>query len=252
MQMEARTIRSLLFTAGIAACSLAAFLSCGPDTNNTAQDESAGTVSLYFTDGMSDFRQVVLTVQKVQLINSGTRSVCDLLSGLPVTMDITRLSSLMQFADAADCKAGSYNRIHVELDQNLELMDASGARSACRFTSYLDSNDKLNTLQCAAGTCSLDINGATRRGALSILPDRNNKLALDFDLKNFAVQDLGDPAACSVTMKVTPLEDSEIAQRRSRESISGGIFDLDAPNRSFTLRKNQRPMTVSYAGAAGS
>lgn len=245
--MGTHNIRSALLRLILAICSLTAFLSCRSGETDTTRTTSTGQVSLYFTDDISNFKQVVLTVQKVQLINSGTRSSCNLL-GSPVSMDIPRLAGLMQYMDSADCQASPYNRIHIEVDQNLELMDFTGTRSACRFTSYLDSSNKLNTLQCTAGTCTLDINGAVRRGALEILADRNNKLALDFDLKSFTVENFGDASACSVTMKVTPLEDSEIMQREDRDSISGGIFELDTTNRSCILRKGQRPFTMSYAG----
>lgn len=244
--MDATAVRALV-RVSVVVFSIVAFLSCGSGKTDTTPNSSTGQVSLYFTDNIAGFKQVVLTVQKVQLINSGTRTNCNLLVS-PVSMDIPRLANLMQFVDVADCQAGPYNRIHIELDQNVELMDEAGARSGCRFTSYLDSSNKLNTLQCAAGACTLDINGAVRRGALEILASRNNKLALDFDLKSFTVENFGDPSACSVTMKVTPLEDSEIMQREDREGISGGIFNLDTIMRSCTVRKGQRPFTMSYAG----
>ena len=247
--MDRKTIISAFVLTAVLACLIPAFFSCGSGQDTSSQSGGTGMVDLYFTDDAADYKEVLLTVHRVQLINSGNQVSCDLLEA-PVALDIPRLADLMQFGNAASCPSGSYNRIHIELEQSLELMDKTGAFSGCRFTSYLDNSNQSNMLNCNSdtGICALDINGAVRRGALEILRDRNNKLSLDFDLKSFIVENFGDPSACSVALKVRPLEDSEIIQRRDKESISGAIVGLDTAARSCTLKKGSRPFAMTYGG----
>ena len=89
-----------------------------------------------------------------------------------------------------------------------------------------------------------------RSGAFDLLTTQVNKLALDFDLKKFTVQGFGDSGTCSVAMKVMPLHDADIIQKRSLEVITGSISDLDTVAQSFTLTRGRATASVSYAKIA--
>ena len=66
------------------ACSLLLLLSCASDKQSTGTASGNGTVALYMTDDSSEYQQMSITVNKVELINSGTRQTCSLITS-PLT-----------------------------------------------------------------------------------------------------------------------------------------------------------------------
>jgi hypothetical protein len=173
--------------------------------------------------------------------------ICDVLSS-PVTLDIANLANVMQLSASLTCPAAKYNRIDLEFAQSVQLMDSAENTSSCLFVSNLNDADQPEALQCdpTTNTCTLAIPGAVRSGAFDLLTTQVNKLALDFELTKFTVQNFG-VAKCSMAMKVVPLHDVDIIQKGHPEMIAGSISNLDTVAQAFTLTRGNVNTTVSYA-----
>jgi hypothetical protein len=210
-------------------------------------------VLLYATDDISNYLQVIATFNKVRLVSTSANVTCDVLSP-PVTLDITNLANVMQLMASATCPAAKYNRIDLEFTQGVQLMDSAENTSSCLFVSYLNDADQPNALTCdpTTNTCTLEILGALRSGAFDLLSTQVNKLALDFPLNKFTVQNFGDPLNCSLAMKVLPLHDADIIQKANPEVIAGSISKLDTVAQTFTLARGNVNTSVNYAAVVSS
>lgn len=209
--------------------------------------KGSGTVGLYLTDDMSLYTQVTATVRDVQLRSTGTGTSCDLL-GDPVSVNISNMAGVMQLVDVTQCPAGPYNRFRIEFDRSVQLLSgASGTPEPCSFTSYKNhGKGNPNMLVCDPATdiCSLDVTGA-----VNVLAQQDNLVALDFDLKNFDVTGLGTPA-CAVTMKVAPLTPKQM--HNVIQSITGLVSNLSTTDMTFDLTRGLRTFSVLYSGISGS
>jgi hypothetical protein len=202
----------------------------------------SGAVALYLTDDIADYRQVTATINTIALLHTGSSNSCAVFTG-PQTFDITNLAGVMQLINVTSCPVVPYNRIHIEFAKNVTLMDLAGNTSPCQFQSYKDVHNKPNALSCGADACTLDINGA-----VNVLVNKQNKLALDFDLKNFDVLNFGSPAACSVTMKVSPLHAGDMEALKHPEAITGLVSGLSTTDKTFTLTRGNASFNVLYSG----
>jgi hypothetical protein len=218
------------------------FHSCssGGGGSSSGGGTSSGTVALYVTDDMSDNQQVIATIDKVTLVSTGTGTTCDVLT-TPTTINIADLADVLQLLNVANCPAVPYNRLHIEFEKSVELMDHSGTQSSCSFTSYKDDSDRPNVLQCNGTTCTLDINGA-----VNLLVNQNSKVALDFRLKDFDVDNFGT-TQCSVTMKVSPIHVEEFENLGHREAITGLVSNLTTSTHTFDLTKHYIVSHVVYS-----
>jgi hypothetical protein len=224
----------------------ALFSSCGRSSNNgTARTDGtnapSGKIAVYATDDMSDYRQVIATINRIDLMHTGTGNSCTVFTG-PLSLDLANLSGVMQLINVASCPVVPYNRIHIEFAKSVSLMDLAGSTATCRFTSYKDEHNRPNTLACGPDTCTLDINGA-----VNLVARGSDKLALDFVLKDFEIEQFGT-AACSVTMKVSPIHGREMESRGNPEDVTGLISNLSTTDRTFTLTKGNETFTVLYSG----
>lgn len=213
-------------------------LSCGSGSGGSgggfaSESSSPGSVALYVTDTPADdYKQVKATINGVQLVHIGTGASCDVLT-TPVTVDITDLASIIQLLEVQTCPSINFNRIKIEFDKRVVLTDLNNTTADCNFTSYKEGNGNPNILLCTGNDCSVNISGA-----VNVIANQNSELALDFDLKDFEVSGFDQPPFCEVTMKVSPLNVSDIGQKRDEgfnEGISGFISDLDTVENSFTL-----------------
>ena len=221
---------------------LISFNSCSNGGNNGGTT-SSGTVALYATDCMSDYTQVVATINKVTLMNTGSGATCDVLnSQSTTTIDIANLSNVLQLLNVADCPAVPYNRLHIEFAKSVELMDSLGSQATCSFVSYKDESNQVDTLQCAGDTCSLDINGA-----VNVLVNQQNEVALDFRLKDFDVDNFGT-SSCSVTLKVSPIHAEAFQHLTIPKAITGLVSNLTTSTDTFTLTKHHLSLTTLYSG----
>lgn len=242
------SIRSLI--GSLLSILLLIFLSCGGGTEPESQPGSGkGTVALFITDNISFYKQVVSTITGVRLVNSGTGGVCEIMTD-PLTLDIANLTNLAHYAGLAECPDGRYNRIDIDFRRNAVLMDQLGASSDCAFTSYFNESGETKTLACDedSGICSLSIRGGARDGSVTVQEDRYNDLGIDFDLKQFTVASFGDPAACSVTMKVAAVSAVDMNSSGRSHEVTGIIQDLAAATGTFTLLAGSVSLTVDYSG----
>lgn len=246
-----KKIMMYMFSALLIAAFSIFWISCGGSGGGSSSGGStSGTVALYATDTPDDdYSQVVLTMNSVQLLHTGTGETCDILA-TPVIIDISDLSSVLELLSITSCPAENYNRIHIEFDKQATLTDISDppVTAGCTLESYKIKNNKSNTLNCTGDVCSIDMTGA-----VNVLGNRDNTLALDFELKDFEVALFNTPD-CSLTMKVSPLNASGIKEKHDNnydDEISGKISDLDTTAASFTLKSKGRTYSVSYSGALG-
>jgi len=221
------------------------WISCGGGSGGSGSSGgiSSGTVALYATDDMSlDYKQVTVTLNAVSLEHKGTGDTCAILT-TPVTLDITDLSSMIQLLDVTTCPSMGYNRVHFEFSEQVVVTDTSDITTTCNFTSYKDKGNNPNVLICNAGNCFIDMNGA-----VNVLGNQDSQIALDFDLKNFEVQNFNTPG-CEVTMKVSPLNSDDIEGKHDggyEEGVSGYVSGVNTGSQSFTLSTLSGDFTVSY------
>jgi hypothetical protein len=225
-------------------------LSCGVGAGPDPQPGSGkGKVSLFITDNISFYKQVVSTITGVRLVNSGTGGVCEVMVD-PLTLDIANLTNLAHYASLAECPDGRYNRIDIDVRKGAFLMDQLDATSACSFTSYIDEVGNLKPLTCDQGTdiCSFSIRGGSRDGSVTVQEDRYNDLGIDFDLKEFRVDDFGDPADCSVTLVAAVVSAADMNSSGRSHEVTGTVRDLASGARTFTLLAGGLSLTVDYSG----
>jgi hypothetical protein len=85
---------------------------------------------------------------------------------------------------------------------------------------------------------------------VNVFAKLNNKLVLDFDLKEFEVNDF-PLSNCSVTMKTSPLSDSDVDFKKRlgyKEGISGSISNLNTTAKTFIIIKGNKTFTIHYSG----
>lgn len=212
--------------------------------------EDKGAVALFITDNISFYKQVVVTINAVRLVNSNTQDSCTA-TNAPVTLDISNLALDTQLVDVGACAPGSYDRIELEFKQAVLLMDNQGDTAQCSFTSYLNEANQLKTLQCdpISGVCSLGMKSSVRKGreVIPVFAGKQTNLALDFDLKQFTVSDFGNPA-CAATMKVIPLDALAMNKSDRAQSATGKISLLDTVAQTFTISRGELYATVDYSG----
>jgi hypothetical protein len=228
----------------LAVLSAAAMLhACGGGDGGPAP-ESTTTVSAYVTDDLGGYDSVVLTVNSVQLRHPAGRN-CEIIKG-PLVVDAAELGrdQLVEFVDTTTCEAGPYNRMYVELGEDVLLRQAPGSPVlACKFASFFDSDFPVpNHLACANSACALNITGAVNLVARS-----HEHVALDVDLKKFLVDESVTP--CTVTLKVSPLHAQEKLAVGYRKSLSGKVSSLDIAADRFVLTTPKgHSYAVSYVG----
>jgi hypothetical protein len=208
----------------------------------------SGTVPLYLTDDLGDYKQVLATLNGVELVHIGTGTSCTLLTG-PEGVDIANLDGVLQFLDTSECPVRPYNRVRITFDQAVDLVDLNDAPAECLFVSYKDNDNpsQPNALTCVDGECSVAITGG-----INVIAGTVNPFALDFDLKNFEVADYGLPG-CRVTLSVEPQNRNDIDNKMAAgylKSVTGTVTGLDTAADRFTLTTRRGAVfTVDYSTA---
>lgn len=216
---------------------------CGGSGGGGASAGST-TVSAYVTDDLGGYDSVVLTLNSVQLRHTSGRS-CEIIRG-PLVIDAAELGrdQIVEHVDTTTCEVGPYNRVHLELDDDVTLrqtVNNQPVTQGCKFVSYYDDNSsRPNRLACTNGVCSLDVTGA-----VNLVARNHEHVALDADLKQFTVDTSVTP--CEVTLKVSPLRAGDKLAAGYRMSLSGTVSSLDAANDRFVLTVAGTPYTVQYA-----
>lgn len=221
---------------------------CGGGGGSDGGDRGAAmagsaVVTGYVTDDLAGYESVVLTLKSVQLRHTSGRS-CEIIPEQPPT-DVAELGrdQLVSLVDTTDCEAGPYNRLFVQLDDDVALREtATSDLLSCKFVSYMESGFPLpNRLACNGDTCSLNITGA-----VNLIAMNHEHVALDVDLKQFIVDTSVTP--CEVTLKVSPVHASNKLAAGYRIALSGTVSGLDGVNDQFTLTARGKSFTVKYVG----
>ena len=226
-------------------------------TNSTSSETSGsidqgtglvgeGVASAVTGSDMSLFSQVTMTLTHIQLTDAEGGAVVELLN-MPVMLDIANLENTMQLISVGVGPADSFNRLRIQFDRNtLVLSSPTGTPASCTFVSYKEtgSSNQPNILLCDSVTniCTLNISGA-----VNLLAAEKNKIGLDFHLKDFEIINPGTPD-CAITMKVSPLNSSNIKSLGYPEAITGMVSGLSTANKTFTLTRGNRKFTVFYTG----
>jgi hypothetical protein len=232
-----------LFLAVLTALSATVLLhACG---GGNGDPTNSATVSAYVTDDLGDYDSVEFTINTVQLRHTGGRT-CEIIHE-PLAIDAAELGhdQIVERVDTTMCEAGPYNRLHVELGEDVTLrrtINGQPTTDQCKFVSYYDDNsDRPNRLSCANGVCSFDITGA-----INLVAQSHEHVALDADLKEFTVDFATTP--CEVTLKLSPLHADDKLSVGYRTSLSGYVSDLDETYDHFVLTVDGGTYTVQYAG----
>ena len=221
---------------------------CGNGDGGGGGGTSTSTVSAYVTDDLGGYQSVELTLNTVQLRHTSGRN-CEIIQG-PLSVDAAELGhdQILENVDTTLCEAGSYNRLHVELAEDVTLVqnvNGQNQTSNCKFVSYYEDNKVTpNRLACTNGICTLDINGA-----VNLVAGSHEHVALDADLKEFTVD--FTPTPCEVTLKVSPLHAQGFDNKMAagyRKAISGLVSDLDTNLDTFLLTHDGHSYAVQYAG----
>lgn len=225
----------------------------GSDTGTTYTQ--SGTVVLYATDDKLDNAgRVEVKIKQIRMENSGTGTSCNVFSPqTPYPVDLTDLKNTLELLDTANCPEGQYNRLVVVLEQKPVEVIYNGNSFTCSIKSYDPSKDnrrgaKPNRTACSdqTGECIVEVTGA-----INILANQTNEVALDFELKDSEIDLNANP--CTVAFRVSPLHASglDTAKGNKKEEIKGFASDLDTEANSFTLTtKAGISFTVNYSDDA--
>lgn len=235
-----RSHKTLLATLTALLAAVTLYACGGGDGGGTPAGST--TVYAYVTDDLGGYDSVVLTLNSIQLRHTSGRS-CEIIQG-PLQIDAAELGrdKLVEHVDTTTCEIGPYNRLHVEIDDDVTLRQTPGSQpQACKFVSYYDDNtSRPNRLACANGACNLDVTGA-----VNLIADSREHVALDADLKQFIVDTSVTP--CEVTLKVSPVRAGDKLAAGYRTSLSGTVSGLDATADRFVLTVAGSPYTIQYA-----
>lgn len=234
--MRIQRILAAVLVALFAAITLYA---CGGEGGSSA----TATVSAYVTDDLGGYESVVLTVNKVEIRHTSGRT-CQIIPG-PLTFDAAEFGRdlILEHVDTTICEAGPYNRLFVELNEDVTLQQtAVSLPQSCKFVSYYENNSaRPNRLACANGVCSLNITGA-----VNLIAGNREHVALDADLKQFIVDTSVTP--CEVTLKVSPLHADGRMAAGYRIALVGTVSNLDTNTDRFTLTVAGTAYAVDYIG----
>jgi hypothetical protein len=235
--MKGRTGKFLVLAGIVCIVIAAAFLySCGGDGTG-----GSGSVALFLTDNASMYTSVTATIDRIELINTGSGATCTVLDE-PTALEITDLAGVLQLISVNECPAAPYNRARIVFEKGVQLTDQSGTSSFCTFTSYKDDHNHPNVLQCNGNLCTLDVNGA-----VNVLARRHTGMGLDFDLKEFDV--LGfNTGSCTVTMKVSPLHGPHLWNLGLLRGVTGLVTNLSFTTQTFDLARGRHTFPVLYSG----
>ncbi len=220
---------------------------------NSSSQSSGGAISKQVSDvntavtgnsGMALFSRLTVTLTNIELTDATGGAAVDVLT-IPVMFDIANVGNTMQLVNVGAGQADSFNRLQIQFNRNTQVLSGpTGTPESCTFVSYKEtgSSNQPNILLCDAVTniCTLNISGA-----VNLLAAEKNKIGLDFHLKDFEIVNPGTPD-CAITMKVSPLNSSNIKSLGYPEAITGTVSGLSTANKTFTLTRGSRTFTVFY------
>lgn len=204
-----------------------------------------GKTALFITDDPADsFDAVKLKVTQVQVENTGTGDSCVLFNATnapsPLPVNLADLNNVLLLLSKTNCKPESFNRLRIDFNQDV-IVGKGDTSSICQLTSFKQegSSNVPNVVHCDnMGNCFVEINGA-----VNVLTNQFNKIALDFVLKDSDVENFPN-SNCTVTFKTSPINASE---KEVPEAILGEISGLNVNTLTFTLTEGDETFSVDYS-----
>lgn len=204
-----------------------------------------GKTALFITDDPADsFDAVKLKIAQIQVENTGTEDSCVLFnatntpSSLPV--NLTDLNNVLLLLSKTNCKPESFNRLKIDFNQDV-IVGKGDTSSICKLTSFKQegSSNVPNVVHCDnMGNCFVEINGA-----VNVLTNQFNKIALDFVLKDSDVENFPN-SNCTITFKTSPINASK---KEVLEAILGEISGLNTNTHTFALTEGDETFSVDYS-----
>lgn len=202
---------------------------------------STGSAGLFMTDDASSYQDIIAVVNSVTFLNSGNGDSCEVFPNAstsgPATVNLSNLSNVLALISTGNCPSESFNRVKVVFSNTVGLTNSAGTSSGCAFAGFSQGQPAPDTLSCSGNNCTMEVNGA-----VNVLANQNNRAALDFVLKDFNVTGFGQPN-CSVTMRVSPLNASQMDQKGFVSGINGTISN--AVDNTVTINTGTRSFLVN-------
>lgn len=217
----------------------AVFYSCGGGGGTTSQTDSS-TVALYFTDDASMYPVVEVTVHEVNLCKDPkcSNKVNLFADGQGITINLSELSGVLQYIDSANIPQGEYSRLEIILSKNAVICDSSGQCHSAVFAEMDENPSKPNVVNCPQDLtdqegnqlCYIRYNG-------TINPEAQNKLVVDFDLKEFDVDTSTTPWRITEVKvyPVTPEPTSTYEMYAIVESVDGNSINVSWAGSTYTV-----------------
>ncbi|MDA8086423.1 MAG: DUF4382 domain-containing protein [Nitrospiraceae bacterium] len=207
-----------------------------PSGGSSSGASQTAAVGLFMTDDASGFGQVSAIINSVTLLNSGSGQSCTVLSS-PVHIDLANLSDVMELVKTSNCPAGSFDTVRIAFSNAAGLTDSGGTSSTCAFTSFSSGQPSPDTMSCSGNNCTMDLNTQA-----NILASQNNRVGVDFDLKDFTVTGFGT-RVCSVTVRVNPLSGPQMDAMGFHPGITGMI--AGATGSTVTINTGARSFIIN-------
>jgi hypothetical protein len=173
----------------------------GGNTGGGGFRQSSG--SLFITDNLSDtFLQVVVTVYKVEFVETAGTVRTVFTSDPGVTYDLRHLSGVLSPLSTG-LPAGSYKEVRITVGEIATLIDNTGPPKNPTFA-------QSESTTCSAGRCIISVTGTFNVVA-------NMPVVLDFDLKQFTF----DSVTNTVTAKVVVDPDGSRHDTYVEEQVDG-------------------------------
>ncbi|NPB06105.1 MAG: DUF4382 domain-containing protein [Aquificae bacterium] len=239
MKGKKALLASALFISSIVAYNCGGGGGGGDATATTGTTTATVPLSVYVTDApvdpTKDISVLETTVYEVYLCesvdpNAGCVNPVQVFSDANgVTVDLTNLEDVLHFIDTSQVPEGTYGGLMVVVSKTGTVVYQGLPGTYTIDPIYQDPT--VTRVDCTDDRCSIIVTG-------SIQPAINNKLAVDFDLKNFSIDcsSDGQQSSCTVQKLVVvanPVTDPAVYKRFEMygvvdpKSVSGDTFTVE-------------------------
>ncbi|RLJ70509.1 uncharacterized protein DUF4382 [Hydrogenivirga caldilitoris] len=234
-------MRKLFLMAAVFGAGVFAY-NCGGGSGSAG----SGTVALYVTDSpLEDAGKVEVAIKEIRMEHKGSGTTCTVFApDTPYTVDLTDIKNTLELLDLTSCPEGPYNRLVVVLDKDVNVLYNDELKT-CTLVDYDPDRDgqdkpiKPNRTQCDDNECFVYVTGA-----VNVLANQTNDVALDFELKDSEIN-IDNSGNCTVAFKVSPLHAEGMKDKE--QEVKGFVSALDTDTNTFNLTtKVGTVFTVSY------
>lgn len=213
------------------ACGGGGSSSTGVSSGSSGSSTSA--VSLYFTDDASIYPAVNVKVYEVNLCsdNQCNQKVNLFKDQNGLTTNLAKLNGVLQYINTSNIPQGTYNRLEVIMDQKLTITDQQNVNHDAVFTPMQEKPNKPNVVQCdnTSQKCYIRFNGAVQPFASG-----NQKLVIDFVLKEFEVNTTTNPWQV-YEVKMKPLTPDEMKGKNYENKLYVKVQSVNMQNNNYNF-----------------